>query len=74
VARKKANQITLAEHVARIGRLGGLARAESLSPEERSESSRKAGRVGGRARARKLSSAKRRAIAQRAAKARWGKK
>jgi len=58
VATKKASEITLAEHVARIGRLGGLARAENLSPEERSESSRKAGLAGGPARAAALSAAK----------------
>ena len=74
MARKKASQITLAEHVARIGRLGGLARAESLSPEQRSESSRKAGRVGGRARAAKLTAKQRKAIAKKAAAVRWGKK
>lgn len=72
MARKKAKEVTLAEHVARIGRLGGIATAASLSAEEKSEIGRKAGLVGGRARADKLTAKQRKAIAKKAAEARWG--
>ena len=73
MARKKATEITLAEHVARIGRLGGIARAKRLSQEEQSAIGRKAGLVGGRARAEKLTAKQRKEIARNAAAARWGK-
>ena len=72
--KKGALPVTLAEHVARIGKLGGVARAEKLSAEELSEIGRKAGLVGGKRRAEALSPARRKAIAQKAAKARWGKR
>jgi hypothetical protein len=57
-----------------LGRLGGKARAEKLSPEQQSEIGRNAGLVGGKRRAEALSPARRKAIAQKAAKARWRKK
>ena len=49
-------------------------RAASMTPEERAESARVAGLVGGKARARALTKAQRKEIAQKAARARWGKK
>ena len=57
-----------------LGRLGGRARAEKLSREQQSEIGRIAGQVGGKRRAEALSPARRKLIAQKAAKARWGKK
>jgi hypothetical protein len=57
-----------------LGRLGGIARAEKLSPEEQAAIGRKAGLVGGFARARKLTKKQRSEIARKAAEARWGKK
>jgi len=66
--------VTLAEHVARIGKLGGLARGQKLGAKELSDIGRKAGLAGGKARAAKLSAKRRREIAQQAAAARWGKK
>lgn len=75
MAKKKAAPgITLAEHVARIGALGGKARAENLTSGELSAIGRKAGAVGGPARAAALSAKRRKEIAQAAAAARWGKK
>jgi general stress protein YciG len=74
MAKKKASEITLAEHVARIGKLGGKARALNLSEEELSAIGRKGGEAGGAARAKKLTRAQRSAIAKKAAAARWGKK
>ena len=56
-----------------LGRLGGRARAEALSAERQSEIGRTAGEVGGKRRAEVLTAAQRKAIAQKAAKARWGK-
>ena len=70
----KKNAVTLAEHVARIGKLGGLARGQKLTAEELSDIGRKAGLAGGKARAAKLSAKRRSAIAQQAAKARWEKR
>jgi general stress protein YciG len=57
-----------------LGRLGGMARAANLTPEELAAISRKGGQLGGKARAVKLSSKRRREIAQKAAAARWGKR
>lgn len=55
------------------GRKGGLARARSLSAEERTESATKAGKAGGMARAKKMTKAQRSESARKAALARWGK-
>jgi hypothetical protein len=74
VARKNAADVTLAEHVARIGKLGGVARAQKLSDEELSAIGRKAGLVGGKRRAETLSKKRRSEIARKAAETRWGKK
>ena len=52
-----------------LGKLGGKARARSLSPEERAESARKAGR----SRSKTLSADERRRIAKKAADARWAR-
>jgi hypothetical protein len=73
VARRKGSEVSLKDHVTRIGALGGEARAANMTDEERSESARQAGLVGGRARAASLTKAQRKAIAQAAAAARWGK-
>jgi hypothetical protein len=54
-------------HAMALGKLGGEARAESLSQKERSQSAANAGK----ARFEKLSAAERSKIARRAAKARW---
>ncbi len=54
-------------HAVALGKLGGLARAVSLSNEERSEVASKAGTVGGRARASALTPERRTAIAKKAA-------
>ena len=43
--RKKKNPAAVA-----LGKLGGKARAENLTPEERSEISRRGGKAGGRGR------------------------
>jgi hypothetical protein len=56
------------------GKLGGRARMDSMTPEQRTEFARAGGEAGGRARADKLTAAKRKAIAKKAAAARWGKK
>jgi len=69
-----AKEITLREHTRRIGKLGGRARSESMTPEERSALAKLGGEAGGPARAEKLSPARRKAIAKKAAAARWGKK
>jgi hypothetical protein len=50
-----------------------LRRAEVLTPEQRSESARKAGLVGGKARKKALTKQQRSEIARKAAAARWGK-
>jgi hypothetical protein len=70
--RKKARPVTLAEHVARIGKLGGIARAQKLSAQELSDIGQKAGVIGGKARSAKLSAKRRQEIARKAAAARWG--
>lgn len=57
-----------------LGRLGGRARAQKLSAEQQSEIGRIAGQVGGKRRAEALSPVQRKLIAQKAARARWGKK
>jgi hypothetical protein len=72
MARKKA--ITLQEHARRIAPLGGKASMRNRTEEEREEFARMGGKVGGKRRAEVLSAARRKAIAQKAAKARWGKK
>jgi general stress protein YciG len=61
-------------HAVALGKLGGVARAAALTPEQLSDIGRKAGHVGGKARAQKLSKGKRSAIARKAAAARWGAK
>jgi hypothetical protein len=74
MARKKsADKVTLAEHLRSISSKGGTARAEKMSPEERSASASAAGKVGGAARAEQLTAAQRKKIAKAAAKARWAK-
>jgi hypothetical protein len=64
-------------HAVALGRLGGkkggLARAQSLSAEERIKSATKAGKFGGIARAKKMTKAQRSESARRAAAARWAK-
>jgi hypothetical protein len=50
--------------------LGGVARAKSLTPEEREESARKAGK----ARLTTMTAKQRREVAKKAAAARWAKK
>ncbi len=62
---KKKNPAAVA-----LGKLGGTARAASLSPGERSRSARKAAL----ARARQMTKAERQMIARKAAAARWPKK
>jgi len=52
-----------------LGKLGGRARAQALSPEERSRISR----LANKARNKRLSATERRAIAQKAIRARWEK-
>ena len=71
MARKK--QVTLQEHALKISPLGGKARMESMSPEERSSFASKGGKAGGKARAEKLSPKRRAEIARAAAQARWKK-
>jgi hypothetical protein len=53
-----------------MGKLGGAARAKSLTPTQRSEIAR----MGAMARAKKLSAAKLKQIAMLGVKARWGKR
>lgn len=64
-------------HAVALGRLGGKkggpARAAKLTPEQRSESARKAGQASGKARLSSLTAKQRSAIARKAALARWGK-
>ena len=64
-------------HAVALGRLGGKkggpARAAKLTPEQRSESARKAGQASGKARLLSLTAKQRSAIARKAALARWGK-
>jgi len=65
-------------HAVALGRLGGIARAESLTPEELAAISRKAGKKGGKkggkARAKALTPAERSEISRKAAAARWAKR
>ena len=56
-----------------VAKLGGLARAASLSEEQIALISSKAGLAGGKARARALTKEQRSEIARKAAAARWGK-
>jgi hypothetical protein len=56
------------------GKVGGKARAASLTAEELSEAGRIAGIASGAARMSSLTPAKRKAIAKKAATARWAKK
>jgi hypothetical protein len=58
-------------HAVALGRLGGLARAKKLTPEQIAATASKAGQAGGAARAASLTAEERRAIAQRAAAQRW---
>lgn len=71
---RPAKPITLAEHIARIAPLGGKARMESLTPEQRHELTQRAGELGGKARAKNLSAKRLREIARKAAVARWAKR
>jgi hypothetical protein len=57
-----------------LGKLGGKARKQALTPEQISEISRKAGKVGGKARAQSLTPEERVSIAKKAAAKRWAKK
>ena len=56
-----------------LGKLGGAARAKSLSQERQTEIGRAAGKLGGAARAKALTKKQRSEIASKAAKARWAK-
>lgn len=49
MAKKKNHEVTLREHVTRIGSLGGKARAEKLTAKRKSAIGAKGGRVGGKA-------------------------
>jgi hypothetical protein len=69
-----AKEITLREHVTRIGKLGGKARMKGMTEEERAEFGRLGGQSGGAARAAVLTSKRRSEIAKKAALARWGTK
>ena len=64
-------------HAVALGRLGGKkggpARAAKMTPEQRSESARKAGQASGKVRLLSLTAKQRSAIARKAALARWGK-
>lgn len=65
-------------HAVALGKLGG-AKGGKISMQNRTEEEREAfarmgGSVGGKRRAEVLTAARRKAIAQKAAKARWGKK
>lgn len=64
-------------HAVALGRLGGIARAEALTPEEiaaiSSKAGKKGGKKGGKARAQALTPAQRREISRKAAQARWKK-
>lgn len=56
------------------GKIGGKARMDALTEEERSNLARKAGLKGGRARTKSLTPERRKEIAQKAIAARWAKK
>jgi hypothetical protein len=71
---KSAENVTLADHLRSISSKGGSARAQKMTPEERSASASAAGKVGGAKRAKSLTPAQRKKIAKAAAKARWAKK
>jgi hypothetical protein len=64
-------------HAVALGRLGGAKGGkismQNRTADEREQFARKGGLVGGKRRAEALSAARRKAIAQKAAKARWGK-
>lgn len=62
-----------AKSIVDVARLGGKARAASLTEKERVAIAKMGGNIGGQARAKALSAKKRSAIAKKAAKARWGK-
>lgn len=62
-------EITLREHVTRIGALGGKARAESLSIKRKSAIGKKGGKIGGKAAAAAMTPEERKARAQKAAAA-----
>ena len=66
--------MTVAELTSKAGKVGGRARAEALTPEQREAIARQGGLSGGRARAKALTKARRSAIAKKAAAARWGAK
>ena len=71
MARKRERRHPAVEQwIQEQGRKGGLARAESLTPEAR----RRIARKGGKARAAKLTAAERSASALKAIKARWAKR
>ena len=65
--------ITLQEHAKRISPLGGKARMDSMSAEERKSFAASGGRAGAIARKEKLSPKRRSEIAKAAALARWKK-
>ena len=71
---KSVENLTLADHLRSISSKGGSARAEKMTPEERSASASAAGKVGGAKRAKSLTAAQRKKIASAAAKARWAKR
>jgi hypothetical protein len=72
MVRKKP--ITLQEHAKSISPLGGKARMESMTAEERRAFAASGGKAGGKARLEKLSAKRRSEIAKAAALARWKKR
>jgi hypothetical protein len=72
--KRRADTITLQEHMESIAAQGGDARAKKLSPARKSAIAKKGGKVGGKARAASLTPEERTEIARNAAVARWGKK
>lgn len=68
-ARPVPKKLTLED----AARMGGHARADSLTDKERTAIATKAGQAGGPARAKALTKKRRSEIARAAAKARWGK-
>jgi general stress protein YciG len=61
-------------HAVALGRMGGKARAEALTPEELANIGKKGGKKGGKARAQALTPEQRSEISRKAAAARWAKR
>ena len=70
-ASRKADPEYLREVASRAGKIGGKARMESMSGQERSAFASKGGKAGSKARAESLTPEERREIAKAAAHARW---